>query len=174
MAIPTLKELKALKAKLQESKASYKGARLTPEGGKDFSRVKTGKAEPTEVKREEGAAAGAKEVGETHGKGGEPEGNGVKPVKRPEGVKGAVKDYKAEQPAQGADVKPVDRKEGVGAAPKEWLKPSEFRNQLRSQLGLPLNDKLNKGNDGLNKGDKGGSTDANKAGTPVKPAELKK
>ena len=64
MAVPTLKELKAIKDKLIESKASYKGARLTPEGGKDFSRTKTGKQEPTEVKRDEGVAAGAKEAGE--------------------------------------------------------------------------------------------------------------
>ena len=174
MAVPTLKELKAIKDKLIESKASYKGARLTPEGGKDFSRTKTGKQEPTEVKRDEGVAAGAKEAGETHGKGGEPEGNGAKAVKRPEGVKGAVKEYKAENTAQGADVKANDRAEGVGAAPKEWLKPSDFRNQLRSSLGLPLNDKLNKGNDGLNKGAKGGSTEPNKAGTPAKPAEISK
>jgi hypothetical protein len=174
MAIPTLKELKALKAKLQESKASYSGARLTPEGGKDFSRTKTGKQEPTPVKRDEGVAAAPKEGQVEHGKGGEPEGNGVKPVKRAEGVKDAVKEYKAENTAQGADVKPVDRAEGVGAAPKEWLKPSEFRNNLRSQLGLPLGDKLNKGNDGLNKSAKGGSVEPNKAGTPAKPAELKK
>lgn len=174
MAVPTLKELKALKQKIVESKASYKGARFTPEGGKDFSRTKTGKVEPTENKRDEGAKAGAAEVGETHGKGGEPEGNKVKPVKAPEGAKGGAKEFKAEQPAQGADVKANDRAEGAGAADKEWIKPSEFRSKLRSQLGLPLNDKLNKGNDGLNKGEKGGSTDANKAGTPVKPAELKK
>jgi hypothetical protein len=165
MAFPTLKELKALKAKLEESK-SYSGAKLTPVGGKDFSAPKA-KA-PKEVTRDEGAAAGAKEAGETHGKGGEPEGNKVTPVKAPEGVKGGAKEFKAEQVAQGADVKANDRAEGVGAAPKEWLKPSEFRNNLRSQLGLPLNDKLNKGNDGLNKAPKGGSVEANKAGTPTK------
>lgn len=172
MSVPTLKDLKALRAKLQESKASYKGAKLTPQGGKDFSEPKA--KEPKEVKRDEGAKAGAKEVGEQHGKGGEPEGNTVKPVKREEGAKGGVKEFKAEQPAQGADSKANDRQEGVGAADHEWIKPSQFREKLRSQLGLPLDDKLNKGNDGLNKGDKGGSVDANKAGTPVKPAELKK
>lgn len=174
MAVPTLKELKALKSKLEESKKSYTGAKLTPEGGKDFSPTKTGKQEPTEVKRDEGAAAGAKEVGEPHGKSGEPEGNKTTPVKRGEGVKDAVKEFKAEQPAQGADVKANDRKEGVGAADHEWLKPSDFKNKLRSQLGLPLNSPLNKGNDGLNKEPKGGSVDANKASTPVAPAELKK
>lgn len=175
MAVPTLKELKALKQKLQESsKQSYKGARLTPEGGTDFSRTKTGKTEPTEVKREEGAAAGVKEVGTSYGKGGEPEGTSVKAVKRPDGAKGAAKEYKAVQTAQGADSKEDSRKEGAGAAPKEWLKPSEFRDKLRSSLGLPLTDKLNKGNDGLNKAEKGGSTEANKAGTPAKVAEIKK
>jgi hypothetical protein len=167
MAVPTLKQLKALKSKLEESKKSYTGAKLAPEGGKDFSKP-TAK-EPKEVKRDEGVAAAPKEGKEDHGKGGEPEGNKVTPVKRPEGVKGGVKEFKAEQPAQGADVKAVDRAEGVGAAPKEWIKPSEFREKLRSQLGLPLNSPLNKGNDGLNKSPKGGSVEPNKAGTPDTP-----
>jgi hypothetical protein len=159
MSVPTLKELKALKAQLLESK-SYSGARLTPEGGKDFSRVKTGNQDPKEVKRAEGAAAAVTEVGETHGKAGEPEGSGVKAVKRPEGVSGSVKEYKADQTAQGADVKATDRAEGVGAAPKEWLKPSEFKNRLKALMGLPLDDKLNKGNDGLNKAAKTGSVES--------------
>jgi hypothetical protein len=167
MAIPTLKELKELQKKLQESK-TYTGKKLKVDGVE----TKPAKA-PKPVTREEGAKAGAKEVGEEHGKGGEPEGNGVKPVKRAEGAKDAVKEYKAEQPAQGADVKAVDRQEGVGAAPKEWLKPSEFKNRVRATLGLPLDDKLNKGNDGLNKAAKGGSTDGNKNPTPA-DAEAKK
>jgi hypothetical protein len=163
MAFPTLKQLKALKAKIQESK-TYTGKKFKVDG------VETKPAkEPKEVNREEGVKAGVKEVGEDHGKGGEPEGNKVTPVKRPEGVKGGAKEFKAEQPAQGADVKPVTRDEGVGAAPKEWIKPSEFREKLRSQLGLPLNSPLNKGNDGLNKSPKGGSTEPNKAGTPDTP-----
>jgi hypothetical protein len=164
MSYPSLKELKALKAKLEESK-SYTGAKLTPEGGKDFSAPKANA--PKEVKREEGVKAAPKEGNVEHGKSGEPEGSNVKPVKRAEGVKGApTKEFKADQVAQGADVKAVDRAEGVGAAPKEWVKPSDFRNNLRSQLGLPLNDKLNKGNDGLNKSAQKGSTEPNKAGTP--------
>lgn len=170
MAVPTLKELQALKKKLEEQK-SYNGAKLVPQGGKDFSAPKAKAPKP--VTREEGVDAAVKEGQVEHGKAGEPEGNGVKPVKRAEGVKDAVKEYKAENTAQGADVKATDRAEGVGAAPKEWLKPSEFRNNLRSKFGLPLNDKLNKGNDGLNKGSKGGSVEGNKAGTPA-PAEMKK
>jgi hypothetical protein len=168
MAIPTLKELKALKAKLQEAK-TYTGKKLKVDGVD----VKPAAA-PKEVKRDEGVAAGAKEAGEVHGKGGAPEGNKTTPVKRAEGVKDATKEFKAEQVAQGADVKATDRAEGVGAAPKEWLKPSEFRNQLRSTLGLPLNDKLNKGNDGLNKSAPKGSTEPNTAGAPAKVAEIKK
>jgi hypothetical protein len=171
MAVPTLKELKALKAKLEESK-SYKGAKLTPQGGKDFSATKGGKQEPTEVKRDEGAKAGAKEVGETHGKSGEPEGSNVKATKAPEGAKGGAKEYKAEQVPQGNDVKATDRKEGVGAADKEWIKPSEFRNKIRAELGLPLSSPLNKGNDGLNKAPKGGSVEGNKAGTPADKASV--
>jgi hypothetical protein len=136
MPVPSIEKLRDLKKKLEESsKDSYKGARLTPEGGKDFKR--TGKT-------------------------------GTTPNPRKEGVAAADKAWEATQVKQGS-TKPNPRKEGVAAADKEWLSPAAFREKIRGELGLPLNDKLNKGNDGLNKGAKAGTVEGNKAGTPDTP-----
>ena len=80
------------------------------------------------VSREQGVAAGVKEVGK----------GGAK-----EGKKGEVE--KAHK---------VDREEGAGAGAKEvgeYGNMSAFRAKVRGAFGLSLDDKLNKGNDGLNK-----------------------
>ena len=80
------------------------------------------------VAREQGSAAGAKEVGK----------GGAK-----EGSKEAVE-----------KANPVGREEGASAGSKEvgeYGNLSKFRSKVRAAFGLSLDDKLNKGNDGLNK-----------------------
>lgn len=80
------------------------------------------------VSREQGVAAGVKEVG-----------------------KGDKKIGTKEVP--GKDTR-VDRQEGAAAGAKEvgeYGNMSAFRSKVRAAFGLSLDDKLNKGNDGLNK-----------------------
>lgn len=75
------------------------------------------------VAREEGASAGKKEVGEYEG---------------------------TDKEVDGANT--VDREEGSAAGKKEVGEYGDFdsfRAKVRGAFGLPLNDKLNKGNDGL-------------------------
>ena len=87
------------------------------------------------VDREAGASAGRKETGD-----GDKEGS--------------------DKEVEGAN--PVDRAEGAEGAPKEWGgSVGEFRNRVRSVLGLPLDDAKNKGNDGLNKDGKTGDVKKN-------------
>jgi hypothetical protein len=83
----------------------------------------------------------------------------VKPVAREQGVAAAVKEVGkgdkkigSNEPA-GKDTK-VDRQEGAAAGAKEvgeYGNMSAFRSKVRAAFGLSLDDKLNKGNDGLNK-----------------------
>lgn len=80
----------------------------------------------TGVARESGAAAGAKEVGDDHGTAGAPEGSDVKSVTQETG-----------------------RDEGSADAPKDFNQ--DFRQRIRTSLGLPLNDKLNQTGKGLGK-----------------------
>lgn len=80
----------------------------------------------TAVARESGASAGAKEVGDSHGKGGAPEGSDVKSVTQETG-----------------------RDEGSSTAPKDYNQ--DFRQRIKTALGLPLNDKLNQTGKGLGK-----------------------
>lgn len=78
------------------------------------------------VKREEGSQAGASEVGDEHGTEKEVEGSSVKSVTQETG-----------------------RDEGSADAPKDYNQ--DFRNRIKSALGLPLNHKLNQTGKGLNK-----------------------
>ncbi len=90
---------------------------------KDFTPKNGDIGNTKSVAREEGAKAGVKETGK-----------GDKNIGNKAAVEGA---------------KPVDRKEGSGDAPKEFL--ADFRKQVRSALGLPLDSEKNQGNKGLNK-----------------------
>jgi len=164
MSVPTLEKLKNLKKKLEESsKQIYTGAKLQPTGGKDFTATK--KSDVKENPRKEGVSAADKKWEASQVKQGS---DGIKQNPRKEGVSAADKKWDAEQVKQGAVVEANPRKEGVSAADHEWLSPAAFREKIRGELGLSLNDKLNKGNDGLNKGKPSGSVEGNKAGTPVK------
>lgn len=80
----------------------------------------------TGVARESGAAAGHKEVGDEHGTGGAPEGSDVKSVTQETG-----------------------RDEGSADGPKDYNQ--DFRQRIKTALGLPLNDKLNQTGKGLGK-----------------------
>lgn len=81
------------------------------------------------------------------------EGSNVKPVTRGEGAKEGAKEvgdeHGTDKKPEGSTVKPVDRSEGSVGAPKEYNQ--DFRNRIKSALGLPLNDKLNQTGKGLNK-----------------------
>jgi len=83
----------------------------------------------------------------------------VKPVSREQGVAAGVKEVGkgdkkiGSKEAAGTDNK-VPREEGAGAGAKEvgeYGNMSAFRAKVRGAFGLSLDDKLNKGNDGLNK-----------------------
>ncbi len=89
-----------------------------------------------QVDRQEGSAAGKKEVGEEHGSKSEVE-----------------------------KAKPVGREEGSAAGKKEvgeFHDLGGFRQKVRSAFGLPLDDAKNKGNNGIGKAPaKTGSPDSN-------------
>jgi len=90
--------------------------------------MKGAKATVKPVAREAGASAGVKETGK-----------GDKNIGSKEAVEKA---------------QPVGRDSGSSAGAKEvgeYGDLTKFRSKVRSAFGLPLDDKLNKGNDGLNK-----------------------
>jgi len=83
----------------------------------------------------------------------------VKPVAREQGAAAGVKetgkgDAKIGKKGEVEKAQKVDREEGAGAGAKEvgeYGNMSAFRAKVRGAFGLSLDDKLNKGNDGLNK-----------------------
>ena len=108
------------------------------EMGVDKSQIKAFEPKQAEMKgakntvkpvaRDSGASAGVKEVG----KGGAKEGNNAEVEK----------------------AQTVDCQEGAGAGAKEvgeYGDLTKFRSKVRVAFGLSMDDKLNKGNDGLNK-----------------------
>lgn len=133
--------------KLDESTTAGYGAKsggITPVGG-------YGETEVTGVPREEGAAAGEKEVGEDHGEKGGMDGI-VKPVPREEGAAAGEDEVGEEHGAEAAvdGANPVPREEGAAAGKSEvgeYGDHESFRQRVRGALGLDLNDKLNKGFD---------------------------
>jgi hypothetical protein len=83
----------------------------------------------------------------------------VKPVAREQGVAAGVKEVGkgdkniGSNEVPGKDTK-IAREEGAGAGAKEvgeYGNMSAFRAKVRGAFGLSLDDKMNKGNDGLNK-----------------------
>jgi len=83
----------------------------------------------------------------------------VKPVAREQGAAAGVKetgkgDAKIGKKGEVEKAQKVDREEGAGAGAKEvgeYGNLSAFRAKVRGAFGLSLDDKMNKGNDGLNK-----------------------
>jgi hypothetical protein len=83
----------------------------------------------------------------------------VKPVGRAEGAAAGVSetgkgDANIGKKGEVEKANRVDREEGAGAGAGEvgeYGNLSGFRNKVRAAFGLSLDDKLNKGNDGLNK-----------------------
>jgi hypothetical protein len=113
-------------------KAVPRGEGVKDSGIKEFkpenAEMKGAKTTVKAVSREQGAAAGVKETG-----------------------KGDKKIGSNEVP--GKDTK-IAREEGAGAGAKEvgeYGNMSAFRAKVRGAFGLSLDDKKNKGNDGLNK-----------------------
>ncbi len=172
-----LKDLKKEVKKLTESESGaigdgkVEGAAGAPEGGgpeankgfkggkpAGFQSADTHSKPVQKVARENGVNAAVKEFKPEN-----PEMKGakttVKAVSREQGVAAGVKEVGkgdkkiGSKEAAGKDTK-VDRQEGVTAGAKEvgeYGNMSAFRSKVRAAFGLSLDDKLNKGNDGLNK-----------------------
>lgn len=152
----TLKKLQNAWAKLDES-SSY-GDNKTIDASKSPDYGKEVKAVDQLPKREEGAQ-GTDEEQKSGFEGNDKavEGSNVTPVSRGEGAKDGAKevgeDHGSDKAIPDTTVKSVTqetgRDEGAADAPKEFNQ--DFRNRIKSALGLPLNDKLNQTGKGLNK-----------------------
>lgn len=123
------------------------GSDSTPTS-KKFSVADTHSKPATTVKRDMGSVDGHKEVGDDHGS--KAAAGDANPVKRAQGsVAGhkEVGDDHGTNKVVGPD-NSVPRKQGSGSAVQKY---SEFRNKIKSVLGLSLTDPLNATNKGLNK-----------------------
>ena len=151
-----LKKLQEAWKKLDEAESSYKDVDgIKPVKGYGDKDVKAVTDLP---KRDEGAQ-GTDDEQKSGFEGNEAavEGSNIAPVVRGEGSQEGAKEvgeeHGTEKEIQGSDVKSVTqetgRAEGSADAPKKYNQ--DFRNRIKSALGLPLNDKLNQTGKGLNK-----------------------
>lgn len=143
----TLKKLQKAWKQLDEDASYSDVGGIKPVKGYGDKEVKT-------VPREDGAkGTDAEQKGGFNGNAKAVEGSNVKPNARAEGAPAGAKEvgdeHGTKNAIQGSSVKPVPRNEGSADAPKEYNQ--DFRNRIKSALGLPLNDKLNQVGKGLNK-----------------------
>jgi hypothetical protein len=151
MSVPTNKELMERFAKIQSSEG-----RVLNEGPEDNEGFETGKeasitskddhSKPVSRKRESGSAEAPHEY-DAKDKKLETEGGN----KREAGADKAQNKYEGSDKAANDTTKQERTEKGLGVAPvakgadKEFAK---FRDRIRAKMGLSLDDKLNKGNDG--------------------------
>ena len=147
----TLKKLSEAYKKLEEGESYSDKKGIKPIPGYGDKEVKAVTDLPG---RDEGAkGTDAVQKGDDHGTKKGIEGSNVTPVSRGEGASAAATEvgdeHGTKKAVEGSTVTPNPAGEGSANAPKEYNQ--DFRNRIKSALGLPLNDKLNQTGKGLGK-----------------------